>query len=84
MRRGEPERASQTLRLRVRRNYCWDEKSKTGEKNPASAMFAGMPGYDRTGQDREGHHRQNARAPLGSGRAVRIVCEQPVVWRILS
>ena len=52
MRRGEPERASQTLRLRVRRNYCWDEKSETGEKNPASAVFAGMPGYDRTGQDR--------------------------------
>lgn len=52
MRRGEPERDSQTLRLRVRRYYCWDEKTEKGEKNPHLCRVCW---HARTGQDRERH-----------------------------
>ena len=54
MRKGETERDSQVLRLRVRRNYSWDEKIEKGEKNPhfCHVLWHAMPC-----QDREGHHR---------------------------
>ena len=81
MRRGEPQRDSQTLRLRVRRNYCWDEKTEKGEKNP---RLCRVGWHAAIGEAGEGHRRQNARAPLGSGHGVRAVCEQSAAWRILS
>lgn len=46
---GQNKRGSQVLRLRVRRNYCWDEKIAWRE-NSRLAMFRGMPCHDRMGR----------------------------------
>ena len=64
MRRGEPQRDSQTLRLRVRRNYCWDEKTEKGEKKPRLCRV----GWHATiGEAGEGHRRQKRTGSSGLG-----------------
>ena len=52
MRKGETERDTQVLRLRVRRNYCWDEKIEKGEKNPClcHVSWHDMTCHARTGR----------------------------------